>query len=535
MKNIDTDIIYKKLVENMNEAVWVWDEEEKTVYANPKFCNLLGYTLKEIIGKESYIFWDDESKTKVHEENTKKRKKWENSSYEWNLVTKSGKKIPVLLSGTPLPDGWTIGIMTDLSQIKEKESVYKKLVENMNESVWMGDKNEKTVYANPKFCNLVWYELSEMIGKESYIFWDTESAKKVRHENTHKRKKWESSSYEWNLLTKAGKIIPVITNGTPLPDGSTIGIMTDVREIKEKEENERILVNAVKFSTDAIIMFSKNGAIYSWNNGSQMMFWYKQDQILWKSIYTLFSEEDCAQMFSSDVKTHKYEFNGSHKNGTKLSLALTVTVISQKNNHSEKSYLLICRDITNQRKIEEEMEVKYQKIREVYEKIWVIKRQSDYIFDLLDMYENYSHDIKSVGDFIVTSIIMLTQVDACLLRLYDKEKDTLKMISSFWLWDNWEGKKMIKYKNSLAEKAFKNKKPYKILELSREPLYQSSSLARQNNLSSMLLIPLKSKGKFLWTLSLYTRPDKKLEIFENEFIEDYARVIQVVVEAMSHQ
>ncbi len=532
MKSLNTDAVYKKLIENMNEAVWVWDEQERTVYANPKFCSLLGYTLEEIIWEESYIFWDEESKKRVQEENTKKRKKWESSSYEWNLLTKSWEKIPVLLSGTPLPDGGTIGIMTDLSQLKEKESIYKKLVENMNEAVWMGDKNEKTIYANPKFCDLVWYELWEIIGEESYMFWDEESKGKVRHENTYKRTKWESSSYEWNLLTKAGKIIPVIANGTSLSDGGTIGIMTDVRQIKEKEENERILVNAVKFSTDAIIMFSKNGAIYSWNNGSQMMFWYKQDQILWKSIHTLFSEEDCEQMFSSDVKTNKYELNGRHKNGTQLSLALTVTVITQKKKSEERSYLLICRDITNQRKIEEEMEIKYRKIREVYERIGVIKRQSDYIFDLLDMYENYSHDMKSVGDFIVTSIIMLTQVDACLLRLYDKEKDSLKMISNFWLWDNWEWKKIIKYKNSIAEKAFKNKKPYKILELSREPLYQSNSLARQNNLSSMLLIPLKSKGKFLWTLSLYTRPDKKLEIFENEFIEEYARVIEVVIEAM---
>ena len=92
---------------------------------------------------------------------------------------------------------------------------------------------------------------------------------------------------------------------------------------------------------------------------------------------------------------------------------------------------MICRDITNHRKIEQEIESKYKKIREVYQSIGIIKRQSDYIFDLLDMFETYHYDLKSMGDFIVTSIIMLTRVDACALRIYDEKNQKLKMVSSF--------------------------------------------------------------------------------------------------------
>src|SRR3989338_2626141 len=66
---------------------------------------------------------------------------------------------------------------------------FKKLVEHMNEGVWMGDKNERTIYANPKFCQMTGYTLEEMIGKVSYDFWDEESAKRVRNINTGERKK----------------------------------------------------------------------------------------------------------------------------------------------------------------------------------------------------------------------------------------------------------------------------------------------------------------------------------------------------------
>jgi len=112
---------------------------------------------------------------------------------------------------------------------------FKRLVEHMNEAVWVGDKNELTLYANPKFCEITEYSLEEMLGRPSYDFWTAESAERVRAVNKGDRKRGISSSYEGDLVTKSGKEIPVLLSGTPLPDGGTIGIMTDLRKIKEKE------------------------------------------------------------------------------------------------------------------------------------------------------------------------------------------------------------------------------------------------------------------------------------------------------------
>ena len=33
--------MYQKIVEHMSESIWIGDEYEKTVYANPNFCKLL--------------------------------------------------------------------------------------------------------------------------------------------------------------------------------------------------------------------------------------------------------------------------------------------------------------------------------------------------------------------------------------------------------------------------------------------------------------------------------------------------------------
>lgn len=65
----------------------------------------------------------------------------------------------------------------------------------MSESIWIGDEHERTVYANPNFCRMVGYELDEIIGLESYIFWDEESANTVRN-NNKLRNAGEASKYK---------------------------------------------------------------------------------------------------------------------------------------------------------------------------------------------------------------------------------------------------------------------------------------------------------------------------------------------------
>jgi len=519
--------IYRKLIENMDEAVCMSNIDGKTLYANPKLCSLLWYSEEEMKNKSTKDILSDESYQKVCEIDTNLRQKGISSSYEVILVSQSWENIPVLLKWTPLAGGDTIGIMTDLREYRKQLSTHTRLVENMAEAVWMGDENEKTIYANPKFCELVEYTLEEMLGKESYIFWDEESTKTVRSTNTSKRKRWESSSYHGNLLTKSGKIIPVELHWTPVEWGGTIGIMTDLRNIKEKEESEKILYNAVQYSTDAIIMSDDIWTITSWNKWAQLIFWYKQD-IIWKKLSIILSKKLLSEILQSEHIVNKFEIEWKHKNGNKLDISVTQAHNYNKNT-KKNSYLLICRDITNHRKIEQEIESKYQKIREVYESIWKIKRQADYIYELLEIHEECHNDLKSLWDFIVTSIIMLTRVDWCELKLYNKKNDTLECISHFWFSQDWSWKKSIIFKWSLAEEAFLNKSPLKIIDIMKEPRYQTPALAQKHGMTSLLLIPLQVKWEFIWLLSLYTKANKKLEIFENDFIEKYSKVIQLVL------
>jgi len=399
----------------------------------------------------------------------------------------------------------------------------------MEEAVAMTDKDDIVTYANPKLCNLLGKKFDEIVGFSANDFLDTASQKKVAKVNKSERNKWESSSYEITIITKLWNHIPVQLNGTPLPDGGTIGIMTDIRELQARVENEKVLYNAVQYSTDGIIMCDTEGKITFWNKWAQMIFGSKHDDMIDKNLLTVFSKKDLWNILQDKEAITRYDLEAKHRDKSKIRISITQTPILNEKKNKIVSYLLICRDVTNHRKIEMEMESKYKKIREVYEWIGIIKRQSDYIFDLLEMFENYHYDLSSIWDFIVTSVIMLTHADGCELRIYDKKQDKLDMISHFWFSQDWSGKKKIHFKWSLAEKAFESWKPLKIIDLLQETKYQTPALARKHGMTSLLLIPLMAKWNFIWVLSLYTKADKKLEIFENEFIEKYAKVIQLLL------
>lgn len=520
--------LYRTLVEHMKEALWVCDEEERTVYVNPTFCEMMGYSLTEMLGRQSYDYWDEETAKHVRHVIETDRRQGISSSYEGILVTKSGRRIPVFVNGTPLPDGGSMGIITDLTELKRKESMYRMLVENMNEAVCMSDSADRTVYVNPKFCQMMGYEPHEVMGKHVDEFLDEKSATRVRQIVQQQRRRGISSSYECILVTKVGGCLPVLVSGTPLPDGGTIGIITDLTELKEKREQKKILGSAIQHANDAIVVMDRTGRVESWNKGAKILFGYKPQEMIGTSIQAVFSSEDMEVMLQQSEARYNFEFSGKHKNGQVVIVSATLTPILGEGTSTPSSWLLIARDITSQRAFEEELSLKYQKIRDAYNQFGIVRRQMDYVFELTDLCRGRI-TLKSIADFIVNAVIMLTRVDACLLRIYEPEKDTLRMVSSFGLSEDWKGKAIVKYKDSMTKRAVESGGPLKIIDIAKHTTYHSRHLAKKSNLTSMVVYPLIFQSELVGSLSLYAGPEKKLEIFENDFIEKYASLLALAI------
>lgn len=124
---------YKNIIDSMWEAIWIWDENGETVYANQVFLDIVEYSMEEAIGKKSFFFREEESVITV-KENLKIRRKWEKSTYFWYLKSKTNKLIPVYTTWTPLIWWWTVWIITDLRIVTnyiDKINNLNLLVDNM--------------------------------------------------------------------------------------------------------------------------------------------------------------------------------------------------------------------------------------------------------------------------------------------------------------------------------------------------------------------------------------------------------------------
>jgi PAS domain S-box-containing protein len=88
---------YRMLIETMNEGLGMDDENGLLVYANDRLCEMLGYSLDEIIGRPVLSFFDEKNQ-KIIQEQVEKRKGGENESYRLEWLKKDGQKIITLVS-----------------------------------------------------------------------------------------------------------------------------------------------------------------------------------------------------------------------------------------------------------------------------------------------------------------------------------------------------------------------------------------------------------------------------------------------------
>lgn len=121
---------YKTLMEGMNEAVIQVDNDDKVVFINRRFTELLEYTPEEILGKIGYELLLDPLEHGILAENRKLREQYSSTQYEIKFKNKSGEKIEFLLSASPVRDKFnnvtgTIGVMTDISSLKKADKALK--------------------------------------------------------------------------------------------------------------------------------------------------------------------------------------------------------------------------------------------------------------------------------------------------------------------------------------------------------------------------------------------------------------------------
>lgn len=430
-----------------------------------------------------------------------------------------------------------------LALLYKTEEYFHHVVEHMSEGVWVNDAQERTIYTNPAVHRISGYSAEELFGTVSYEYFDSKSKERIREENK-KRKTGIAGRYEATFISKMGEHIPVLINAVPFGKGGNMATITDLKELKTAQqrlhETKSFLASITQFCPEAIVGITENDMVQSWNVGAEQMFGFKSEEIIGKSIQVIIPSERLEDGESLELikeTKHKgvvrnFETIRLHKNKKPINVSITLNSIKDSGGNII-GFSVFYRDITAQKKWENELQDRFEKMQDAYKEMGRQRRQLDYLIELMNFALTHGATKKQVSTFIVNAIVMFAKIDAVTIRLFQKSNNKLILTAQSGVGEDWWSRKVAPYKGSLLEKAVFQGGPMKILDILSSPFYPMPSLARKNNLRSAFVIPLQVKDELIGSLILYLSPEGNLSVFDDEFIMVFAKQAAITLKMAS--
>ena len=168
---------YKRIVENLNEGIWVIDRYNNIQFVNQALSDMLGYSINELLGMPILNLLNDENQA-ICKKQISERKQGISSVYEIELIHKDGHDVLIQAESAAMFDvqdnfdGLVEGIkdLTDIRHQQLKLKMLSSAVEQSGSMVMISDENANIEYVNPKVCAITGYEKEELIGSNTRIF-----------------------------------------------------------------------------------------------------------------------------------------------------------------------------------------------------------------------------------------------------------------------------------------------------------------------------------------------------------------------------
>jgi len=246
---------YKKIIDQIGEALIVTDLDENIIFVNYQTERLFGYTRKELMGKKPSIFnaLPTERKFQVQKEIMEVVSK--GGTYR-NIIPnkkKDGTVFLIELNIYPFEDEEGniiayIGIHRDVTkehmtetELWKSEEEYKTIFQTSSSLITMVDSTGRIVDCNDRIKDVTGYHKEEVVGKHfSFLIHQDSIAKAEKTLDTLTQDPGASFNREYVMTKKNGEKMIVSINSSAVTDREgrfkhTICFLTDVTEQKNTE------------------------------------------------------------------------------------------------------------------------------------------------------------------------------------------------------------------------------------------------------------------------------------------------------------
>ncbi|MDY6805320.1 MAG: PAS domain S-box protein [Cyanobacteriota bacterium] len=261
---------YRYIVETASEGIWMFDSNSKTTFANSRMAEILGYKVKEVVGRSLFEFMDAENVKKAQLYVERRRQGYQDR-HDFKFKRKDGSDLWAIVSATPICDSngefsGVLRMITDISDRKSaeaelqktlKELEFQKFALDRSSIVAITDEDGVITYVNDKFCELSKYSREEIIGETHKMvnsgyhspeffknLWLTISEGKVWTGEVKNRGK--DGKIYWVYTT----IVPFLNDeGKPY---KYVAIKRDITARKEAEEALQLTVDELHKTSDQL-------------------------------------------------------------------------------------------------------------------------------------------------------------------------------------------------------------------------------------------------------------------------------------------
>ena len=259
----ESEFRYRNLVDTMNEGLVMVDNSDHIIYANKRFCQLLGYSIEELEGqKAATLLIDTQEGRDFIEEKNRLRHQGMADTYEMEMRCKDGSYIWTLTSGSPMEDlngniEGSIGIITDITEIKraeirvkQSEKRFRDLFEGSPDAIFVEAFDGTVLDVNPAACRFHQMDYQELIGLNVMDLIPEEHREKARLEFQ------QFINGELDYLESFSQIndelhIPVGIRISHIEYEQQPALLLHVRDITERKKAEQTLINAKELAEES--------------------------------------------------------------------------------------------------------------------------------------------------------------------------------------------------------------------------------------------------------------------------------------------
>jgi len=363
---------YRKQFEEALDAIFLADAETGIlVDCNPAATKLVGRAKSEIIDKHQRILHPpEEIEGKFSRTFSQHLKEKEGQVLEAQVITKNGEIRDVEIKANFFEVGnkrLLQGIFRDVTErkkseneLKESEEKFRNLAEQSPNMIFINQEG-RIVYANRKCEELMGYTKEEFYSPD-FNFYDLISPEfiaTIKSSFFKHLKGEEVDPYEYSLITKDGKRIEAILTTkiiTYQGKNAILGTVTDITERKKRENELILLSNAVKMSTDSIVITDINATIIDVNEAALKMYGAtdKRDLIGKNSFdFMALEDQEKASISLKEVLEKGYqktqEFRFVTPEGTKKIIELILGVMKDADGKAI-GFVIVSREIPGHKK-----------------------------------------------------------------------------------------------------------------------------------------------------------------------------------------